>query len=173
MKWSQAALLEWSEPHLFGPGLGWCAFNSLRTQKLEGRHNAVFSDRWEHFQQIQTFVPSLQGPYSSPVTPRGAMWTWQLFPDRYNSYILTRLCNCNWKGKFLPFFHKNEKPPTLQLCFRRFHSSFRFAKFGANGRVWLTWAAICHRLLPGQVEFLQPLLLEGGRAIPTHMSAGG
>lgn len=174
MKWSQAALLKWSELHVFELGSNWCSFSSRNALKLEGGHNAGFSDRSERFQQIQTFVPSLQGPCSSPLMLRSAIQTWQLFPDRYSSYILTRPCNCNWKRKFLPFFQKKRRatrPPALY--FRRFHSSFGFAKFGANGHAWLAWAAIHHRLLFGQVGFLQLFLLEGKQGVPTRVSAGG
>lgn len=133
----------------------------------------MFSDRSEHFQQIQTFVPSLQGPCSSPVTLCSAVRTWQSFPDCCSSYILTRLSNCNWKRKFLPFFQKKWRaayPPALY--FRRFHTSLRFAKFGANGRVWLAWAATLHQLLPRRVRILQALL-EGREGVPLHLSPGG
>lgn len=174
MKWSQAALLKWSELHVFELGSNWCSFSSRNTLKREGGHNAGFSDRSEHFQQIQTFVPSLQGPCSSPLMLRSAIRTWQLFPDRYSSYILTRPCNCNWKRKFLPFFQKKwraTRPPALY--FRRFHSSFRFAKFGANGHAWLAWAAIHHWLLFGQVGFLRLFLFKSKQGVPTRVSAGG
>lgn len=116
MKCPQAALLKWSEPHLFGLGFNWCSFNSLNALKLECGHNTVFSDRPEHFQQIPTFVPRLQGPCSSPITLRSAI--------RHDSRFLTVTAvissldhvTVTERGSSSHSFGKNEELPALHLC---------------------------------------------------------
>lgn len=116
VKGPQAALLKWSEPRFFGLGLNWCSFSSLNALKLEGGHKTVFCDRSEHFQQIQTFAPSLQGPCSSSVTLPSVI--------RHDSrfLIVTAVISSldrvtvTERGSSFHAFRKNEELPTFHLC---------------------------------------------------------
>lgn len=76
----------------------------------------MFSDRSEQFQQIQTFVPSLQGPCSSPVTLRSAIRHGSRF------LIVTAVTSpldhvtVTERGSSSHSFRKSEELPALQLC---------------------------------------------------------
>lgn len=147
--------------------LGWGSCSSRKAFKLE----AGLCLLWLLW-QIRAIPANLSicsqfaRPLRLPSSAQHSHPTWQLFPDRC-SFIPTRPCNCNWKRKFLPFFHWEQRVTSTSAQYLgRFYLSSRFAELAVNTCMQLATAVTCNWLLPLQVRFSLPLPKETPGASP-------